>query len=155
MDGNVDAAKVTIPAETEATKVGKAAAGDSAATANAAPTGSVKDTPKADDQRANGVEAVKEGMGTGGGDNAAEAEGAKNKGLRYWTCANYQPRPFKRPRHARKGARPAAGDGDEAEEKKGARCNFFRWLDTPRVTKEEKAAAAREKRRKRELALLA
>ncbi|CAI5523406.1 unnamed protein product [Closterium sp. Naga37s-1] len=142
MDGNVDAAKVPIPAETEASKVGKAAAGDSTATANAVPASSVKDTPKADDQRANGVEAGKEGMAAGGGENAAEAEGAK-------------PRPFKRPRHARKGARPAAEEGDEAEGKKGARCNFFRWLDTPRVTKEEKAAAAREKRRKRELALLA
>ena len=74
-----------------------------------------------------------------------------NKGLRYWSCANQQLRFWKRPkRGGRKDSDKATREEDGGE----PHCDFFQWLDPPRVTKEQKMEQLKEKRRKRELALL-
>ena len=75
-----------------------------------------------------------------------------NKGLRYWSCANQQLKFWKRPKRQ---VNKESGKATREEGIGEPHCDFFEWLDPPRVTKEQKKEQLKEKRRKRELALLA
>ncbi|KAG0557150.1 hypothetical protein KC19_11G106100 [Ceratodon purpureus] len=63
--------------------------------------------------------------------------GDPNQGLRYWSCSNY------RKLFTKKKKPPS----DVTEES----CNYFRWLDTPRVTAKDKREARKERYRQVEL----